>query len=191
MMTNSGLQFLNAADGSTIWEYPWSVDNYRAIQPLVVGNDILMATSLGVGTRKLSMQKDPTGDQWQITEQWNSMSMKSEYNDFVFLDGHIYGFDGNILASINMEDGKRDWKRGRYGNGQLLLLPESRQLLVISESGDLALVAADHEAFRELGKVPAIEGKTWNHPVLIGKRVYVRNGQEAACYELPLAVGEL
>lgn len=185
MMTNAGLQFLNTSDGSIIWDYQWKVENYRAIQPLVVGNEILIATSLGIGTRKISVRK--TEQDWELTEGWNSLNMKPEYNDYVFFNGHIYGFDGNILASIDMAEGKRDWKRGRYGNGQLLLLPDSAQLLVVSEKGELALVAAEPDEFRELGKVAAIEGKTWNHPVLIGNRVYLRNGQEAACFELPLA----
>ena len=33
---------------------------------------------------------------------------------------------------------------------------------------------------------PYLEGKTWNHPVLVGNRLYVRNGAEAVSLELPL-----
>ena len=38
----------------------------------------------------------------------------------------------------------------------------------------------------ELGQFQAIDGKTWNHPVLVANRLYVRNGEEIACYELPI-----
>ena len=38
------------------------------------------------------------------------------------------GFDGNILAAIDVTTGDRAWKGGRYGHGQLLLV--GKHLLV-------------------------------------------------------------
>ena len=60
-------------------------------------------------------------------------------------------------------------------------------LLVLSEFGEIVLVKADPESHHELAKLPALDGKTWNHPVLVGDRLFVRSSEEAACYRLPLA----
>ena len=98
--------------------------------------------------------------------------------------GHAYGFDGTILSAINLETGDRVWKGGRYGAGQMLLLPNQDLLLVISEEGDLALVAATPEKYTEIAKFKAIDGKTWNHPVLAGDVLLVRNGEEMAAFQL-------
>ena len=74
---------------------------------------------------------------------------------------------------------------GIIGNS-VALLADAGQLLVISEKGEVVLVRANPEKLEELGRFSAIEGKTWNHPVLVGNRLYVRNAATAACYELAL-----
>ena len=46
---------------------------------------------------------------------------------------------------------------------------------------------ATADRFTEVARVPAIEGKTWNHPVLVGDLLLVRNGEEMAAFRLTLA----
>ena len=144
MLTNGGLQFVDIADGAIIWEHAWQVDNYRCLQPLVMDHSILMATSLGLGTRRITVALNSEG-KWDVKEDWTSLDMKPDYNDYVAYHDAVYGFDGSIFACIDAATGKRLWKRGRYGNGQVLLLSDAGHLLLSSEKGELVLLRATPE----------------------------------------------
>jgi hypothetical protein len=139
----------------------------------------------GEGVRRVAVAHGPDG--WSAHERWTSRDLKPNFNDLVVHKGYAYGFDGSILACVDLENGKRRWKGGRYGNGQLVLLADEDLLLVLSEEGELALVKATPDQFTEVARFRAIEGKTWNHPVLAGDVLLVRNGEEMAAFRLTLA----
>ncbi|NKB89415.1 MAG: hypothetical protein GKS06_14440 [Acidobacteria bacterium] len=110
--------------------------------------------------------------------------MKPYFSDFVVHGDYAYGFDGSLLACIDIATGERVWKGGRYGGGQMLLLDDQNLLLVTSEQGDLALVRAAPDGFEEVSSLPVFDAKTWNHPVVVGDVLLVRNDREMAAYRL-------
>ncbi|MFQ5652677.1 MAG: PQQ-binding-like beta-propeller repeat protein [bacterium] len=181
-LSPAGATGLAPTAGTPLWEHRWS----GIVQPaLTADGDVLIGTASGM--RRIAVTHGHGG--WTIEERWTSKRLKPDFSDFVVHDGHAFGFDGRILACIELEDGKRKWKGGRYGNGQLVLLADQDLLLVVSEKGDLALVRAAPDQFTELARFPAIESKTWNHPVLVGDLLLVRNAQEMAAFRLSLTGG--
>lgn len=187
LLNGAGAIGVAPADGTVLWEHRWPGDGI--VQPaLTADGDLLIGSGSGmgeVGVRRVAIGRGSGG--WTVQERWTSNGLKPYYNDLVVHEGHAFGFDGGILACIDLADGTRKWKGGRYGHGQLVLLPEQDVLLVLSEEGELALVGATPDQFRELARAPAIKGKTWNHPVLVRDVLLVRNGEEMAAFRLALA----
>lgn len=182
-MTNAGLAALNPVDGTILWEHAWPIDDgYRAIQPLVTDDTVLIGSPANFGCRLIRVTH--AGNTWTTAKVWDSVEIKPNFNDYISLDGHLYGFDGNVFACIDLMTGKRRWKRGRYGFGQVLLVQPQNLLVIQAESGEVALVEANSKSFVELGKFPALEGKTWNHPVIARGKLFVRNGEEMACFDV-------
>jgi hypothetical protein len=183
LMGGLGAICVAPTDGALLWELPWPQDD-RILQPAITGNgDILLNTGGVEGMRRVAITHGPDG--WIIEERWKSAQLKSFFNDIVVHKGHAFGFVGPSLACMDLEEGKRKWRGGRYG-GQIILLADQDLLLVLTEKGELALVEAVPEQLSELARVPAIEGKTWNHPVLVGDILLVRNTQEMVAFQLSL-----
>ena len=113
---------------------------------------------------------------------WESRSIKAKFTNVVLRDGYLYGLDDGILVCVDVTDGRRVWKKGRYGHGQVLLAGDV--LVIQTESGDVVLVRATPEGHRELGRLAALESKTWNNPAIAGRYLVLRNDREAACFEL-------
>jgi outer membrane protein assembly factor BamB len=147
-------------------------------------NRVFIAAGYGVGCVMLKIDHSAAGG-WSAAALWKSRNLKPKFTNVVRRGNRVYGLDDGILACVNLEQGNREWKEGRYGHGQILLVDDL--LLVQCESGEVAVVEIGAETPRERVRFPALQGKTWNNPVLVGDLLLVRNDQEAACYRLPLS----
>lgn len=163
-----------------LWQFDWATQfEINAAQPLVLGpRDLLISSQAGCA-RLVIEETDGT---WSVEPLWQNRNLKCSYANPILYEGHVYGLDEGILVCLDLETGERAWKRGRYGHGQMLLSDDL--LVILSEKGELVLVEATPEEFRELAKIQAIEGKTWNNPVLVDGVALVRNHLEMAAYDL-------
>ncbi len=172
------------ATGEQLWSHQWPDPGGEKITPpLPLGDDrLLVSAGYGVGSRLLRIE--PAGDRFAVELVWESPRLKSKFAPLVTREGTVYGLDDGVLTALDPATGERRWKAGRYGHGQLLLVDDL--LLIQAENGDVVLVEASPRGHRELARLAALEGKTWNPPALSGRRLLVRNNREAACYELPV-----
>jgi outer membrane protein assembly factor BamB len=188
LLNGHGATSVAPADGKPLWDFavPSNGPTSPIVQPAMTADgDVLIGDGQATALYRVAVSHGPEG--WKAQERWRTTALKPFFNDFVVHEGHAFGFDGSILACIDLVDGTRKWKGGRYGNGQMILLADQDLLLVVSEEGELALVSATTDKYTELARIPGIESKTWNHPVLVGDLLLVRNGEEMAAYRLSLA----
>jgi outer membrane protein assembly factor BamB len=168
--------------GALLWEFPWPTDmGINASQPLLLGNDrVFVSSGYGQGAAVFEVVGDRGG--FRTRTIWQNLRMKNKFTSSHVKDGYIYGLDEAILACVDAATGDLKWKGGRYGYGQTLLAGE--HIVVLTEDGQVVLVRATPESHQEVSRFPAIEGKTWNHPVIAGGRLLVRNLREMAAFDI-------
>jgi outer membrane protein assembly factor BamB len=182
LFDGAGLAGFDTSAHEELWRFPWwSQFDINAAQPVAVGDDRFLITSAaGAAVVRVTNQNKS----FAAEQVWKNNKLKCYFGTPALFEGNLYGIDDTLLACVEAATGRQRWKAraGDYGHGQLLL--SGKLLLVLSETGALALAEANPDRFREWGRIQAIEGKTWNYPTLAGNRILVRNHLEMAAYDL-------
>ena len=177
-------------NGKKLWQFPWghpgaSAADSNNSQPIVVGEDeLFVSKSYGVGAAVMQIFKSDSGD-WSVSEIWSDTSvLKTKFTNVIINDGYVYGLSDGILECVDLSTGDRQWKKGRFHQGQILGV--GSVILVINEkSGEITMVEMSPDSYRKLGEFEALDtSKVWNHLALHGKYLLVRDAQTAACWEL-------
>jgi outer membrane protein assembly factor BamB len=177
-------------DGRLLWEHPWpgrSSGDANASQPLLLhdrgGDGVLVSKGYGAGALRLDLS--PGGQGLVAAERWHvARVLRTKFTSAVQRDGYLFGLDDGILTCVALADGKRIWKEGRFGHGQVLLADDV--LVVAAEDGRILLVApTPQDEGRVLASFQALEGKCWSVPAIADGVLLWRNDVECGAWELP------
>ena len=169
-------------NGRLLWEFPWPTSQgINAAQPLMLGDDRVFVSS-GYGQGAAVFEVSRNGDRFATRTIWQNTRMKNKFTSPLLHEGHVYGLDEAILACVDAATGELKWKGGRYGYGQVMLAGD--RLIVLTEEGDVVQVRATPSRHEEIASFAAIDGKTWNHPIIVDGRLLVRNIREMAAFDI-------
>jgi outer membrane protein assembly factor BamB len=177
-----GLTLLSPEEGREYWRHEWKTfQDMNIIQPLLLDHDkVLISSEAANGAALIRVVRD--GDTFSTEVIWQNRNLVAKYANPVALGRTIYGLSNGTLVALDGDTGERLWRGRHYGHGQLLAV--NGHLLVLGEQGQLALVSGDRRSFRELARLPVLEGRTWNTPALAAAQLFVRNDKEMVALRL-------
>jgi outer membrane protein assembly factor BamB len=170
-------------DGSVHWKFNWP-NGPIAMPVFVPPNRIFVSTANDVGSALLEVGRAADGTA-AVKQVWASREMKNHFNTTVFHQGHLYGFDNATFKALDAATGQTKWAHRGFGKGSVLLA--DGLLLVLSDRGVLALVAATPDGYRARGRGQAMNGKSWTSPAIAGGRIILRDQDEIVAYDLRAA----
>lgn len=177
----------DSASGQCLWSHPWpgrSNGNASVSQAVAVGDSrVLLSKGYGGGAELIELTAG-SGGELSVTSLWKvPRVLQTKFSNVVIHRDHAFALSEGILECVDLQNGRRRWKNGRFGHGQILGVGELA--LVLSEEGELNLVELNPEKFVQHASFMALRGKTWNNLCLYGGQLLIRNAEEAACFELP------
>ncbi len=180
------VRITDSTSGREIASYRWdSPFLTNSTTPIVREGAIYISTGYQIGCGLFQLKDD------RLELIYSNRQMRNHFNNSIYLDGYVYGFDGNSnlgrvvrLNCMEFSTGKIAWKQKGLGCGSLMIA--GGKLLILSENGTLVLANATPDGFQELARSPFLEGRCWTVPVLLRGRVYGRNAHGTlVCVKLP------
>jgi len=173
--TCNGLLALAPEDGRFLWRVPFrTLANRNVLTPIVLGDTVYFA-SHSTGLRAVRIRRD--GDGFKAAETWLNPKLRLNLSTPVALDGYLYGLGASKdFVCVDTRDGSVAWSQAGFGDVAATLVSGSR-LLVLTDLGELLLLAASPSRYEELGRVQ-VTGKTYVHPAYSDGVVYVRDPRE-------------
>ncbi len=187
--TQKGLVSVSPQKGDVLWrqDFPFRVST--AASPVVSGNIVYCAAGYGVGAGAYRITKN--GNQWSSKEIWRSPGDKPVANHWstpVVKNGFLFGmfsfkeYGDGPLKCVDIATGKVMWEKSGFGQGNVILSGDT--VIALADDGQLVLVAAEANEYRELARAKVLEGKCWSTPILSHGRIYARSTKEGVCLDV-------
>ncbi|MCZ6676719.1 MAG: PQQ-binding-like beta-propeller repeat protein [Candidatus Poribacteria bacterium] len=180
-LTGDALVSLSPKDGHVNWRYRWEPGrrDQNSVTPVFIPPDKVFISSRDEGA---VVQIRWTAEEMRIEEVWRDRVLKNRFSTSVGYNGYLYGFDNTIFKCIDADTGAEQWKTRGFGQGTAIYA--DGHLIVLGESGNLALVEATHTGYIEIAQTQVLSGRCWTVPTLSAGRLYLRNLDELVCLDL-------
>jgi outer membrane protein assembly factor BamB len=171
----SGLVAVRTSDGKALWRFPFRYSVSTAASAVVADDMVYCSAGYGVGGGACKITK--SGNEFKATELWKISGDKKVANHWSFKE---YG--KGPLKCVVMATGQVKWEQSGFGAGQVILAKD--RVIALTDAGEVVVVAADCNEYKELARTKAVTGKCWSTPALANGRLYVRSTKEGACFDV-------
>jgi outer membrane protein assembly factor BamB len=155
-------------NGKMLWSYPWQTQHdVNVADPIISGTQMFITSGYGHGAALVDFSGATP------SKVWENKNMRSHMSGPVLINGYLYGFDDNRLACLDWKTGEPKWTEKSPAKGAMMAAGD--KLIVLGETGRLAIAEASPAAYKEIAAAQVVEGRCWTMPVLAGGRIHVRN----------------
>ena len=186
--TQSGLVSLATASGEPLWRYKFKYAVSTAASPVVAGDIVYCSAGYGVGSGAVRIAKQ--GSEWTSTELWRSSgnAICNHWSTPVYHKGYLYGmfsfkqYGSGPMKCVELATGKEMWAMAGYGPGNVIIADDT--IVALSDAGMITLVEPNPQAYKEIARVKAVDGKCWSTPIVSDGKIYARSAKEGVCLDV-------
>ena len=190
--TQNGLVSVTPDQGKVLWRYDFDFKVSTAASPVVWEDIVFCSAGYGVGAGAVKISGE--GDALKATQLYRKENeIVNHWSTPVVKDGYLYGmfsfkeYGKGPLGCVDIRSGEMKWSQQGFGPGNVILTDDGT-LVVLSDRGELVLVDANTDGYKELARADLLDGKCWSTPALANGKIYIRSTAEGGCFDLSKAV---
>ena len=185
-----GLVGLEAATGKQLWRYTKTAEGSPANIPTPIATDDAVysgASRSGGGLVRLVAN----GSSLEAQQVYFAKTLPTSIGGAVKVGDYLYGTNTQGLLCVEFATGEVKWQERSIAPGAVCYA--DGRIYLHGENGDVALVEATPEAYRELGRFTPPEvpdhgrGKAWTYPVVADGKLYIRDLGTMWCFDVRAA----
>lgn len=184
-VTRLSVVSVDPANGAELFRFPFGMrgPTVNAANPLVIGDDVFVTASYGVGAELVKVGPGGAKQVWASDDV-----MSSQYTTPVLDAGTLFGIDGRQdagvarLRAIDPLRGRVLWTEENFGTGTLILA--DKELLIMKTDGTLVLAEPNAEKYRPLGSAQLLPTTVQALPALADGLFYARDTRTLKCWDL-------
>ena len=181
---HGGVVGFDATSGKGLWHYDAPANSTaNCSTPVVHDNHVFAASGYGTGGGKARVTG--RGRNWSVQEQFFVKKFENHHGGFVFHENHIYGTNNSVLMCLDWDTGNVRWQDRSVGKGSVSFA--DGHLYVRGERGEVALVEAVPDAYREKGRFmqpDRSDKNAWPHSVISDGKLLLRDQDRLLCFEI-------
>ncbi len=179
---------ISADDGKLLWSIDWP--GQTAVIPTPIFHDGHVYVTAGYRAGRKLIKLGPNNE---ANDVYFNHEMENHHGGVILVGGHIYGYSDTAgWLCQDFMTGKKVWSEKSalvkgaiaYADGMFYCLGE--------RDGTVVLIDASPEGWKEHGRFKlepqttqrSPSGKIWTHPVISGGRLYLRDQEFLACYDV-------
>ena len=185
--TVDGLIGLDLRDGKILWRVPLKTSAGRHVTTPVVVEDMAMVASHEIGLVAVKLSRN--GGDWQAAKAWVKKESAINFSSPVVVGNYLYGLGpSKNLICVDVKTGAQLWSKAGYiagaaSNAHAGFIVMGRNILALTDGGQLVLFAVDPKEFKEISNVQVC-GRTWCNPAYADGKLFLRDGRELLCISL-------
>jgi outer membrane protein assembly factor BamB len=190
---SKGIVGVDAKTGKFLWRYAEAAKGPAQMATPVARDNYVYGAANGVGGGLVSLKASPDG---VTAEQvYFTRGLPNSLGGSVLVGDHLYGTTREGLVAAEFLSGKLKWQDKSLGAGSIAYA--DGRLYLHGENGDVALIEATPEGYREKGRFTPQDQpkrvnrgeKAWTYPVIANGRLYIRDLGTLWVYDVEAPMG--
>ena len=188
-----GLVGVDPKTGKFLWRYDHTSGTANIGTPVASGDYVYTGTNYtGAGLVKLTADADGIN----ADEAYFERKLPTAIGGAVLVGNYLYGTTKELTLCVDFKTGEVKWAKERAVSPSSVLFADGRLYLHGEMDGDLVLLEATPEGYKEHGhftppNVPENRvGKAWEYPVIADGKLYIHDWGTLWCYDVKDSAGK-